>query len=153
MSNVLIVTHEKIGDTFALKIDDSNKGNRFDRKSTPQEIQWHLKLEGARGSFNKQDNPYAPGFAWVASPPNEGIFGPPTLTDGTDLEMLDAHVTDDSEGTWYYRLAATINGHVYLSAFEGIVNGLPQVPTGGTSNGDTRTKKVMGTGNPTIKNR
>lgn len=131
MANDLSVTLDKSTTPWRLDIDQKNNANHVSRSSSAQTITWQLTGNAAAGSFNAQtDSP--PGFAWVGTPPPDGIFGPPVLqANGNQLTMSDLNSSASTAGEWVYQLSATIGDQVYQSGV---------------------TSLVLTTTNPTIKN-
>ena len=91
-----------------LEVDQAGNGTQIGRGEVAT-ISWHLTT--AKGAFNELDASNR-GFAWITTPPPEGVF--------TDLKLLPSgkiQVTDNntdpggvsSAGTWIYQLWATIN--------------------------------------------
>ncbi len=140
-----------------LLITPSNGIITISKSDVVQSIVWNLKLNsGQTGRFNDQDNLVAPGFAWIGSTPNQGIFGKPVLS-GRYLTMTltDIFTGVYDNGTWFYRIAATINGVVYTSVHQGITSSSVLVPTQGKDNRTSIPTGLdpMNTTNPSIKNR
>jgi hypothetical protein len=55
-----------------------------------------------------------PGFAWVGTAPNPGIFGTPTVVPGSkQITLSDLNNSSGTTGTWIYRLYANIGGQEY----------------------------------------
>jgi len=115
MPNNLDVTLDKSTTPWCLDIDQKNNANHVSRSPNAQTITWQLTGNAAAGSFNAQTDP-EPGFAWVSTPPPDGIFGPPVLqANGNQLTMSDLNNSASTTGDWVYQLSATIGNVVYQS--------------------------------------
>lgn len=122
------VTPKVVGNARVLVVATPDSALEIQRSHLPTLIKWTFDTRVA-GGFNTQDNRYAPGFAWIGGTPNQGQFALPELSnDAQVLSMQDYHVRDETIGTWYYRLSATIDGEIYLLAHEGITMAAPDVP-------------------------
>ena len=97
----------------ALDVDQRNNANEVSRDPNAQTITWQLGGNAAAGSFNAMTGTN-PGFAWVGTGPSAGIFGTPTLVPGgKQITLSDLNNSDNTTGTWIYRLCATIGGQQY----------------------------------------
>ena len=97
----------------ALDVDQRNNANEVSRDPNTQTITWQLDGNAASGSFNAMTDPH-PGFAWVGTAPNAGIFGTPTVVaGGKQITLSDLNDSTSTTGTWIYRLYATIGGQQY----------------------------------------
>jgi len=115
MPNHLNVTLDESTVPPCLHIDPDGSVHHVARGPDVQTITWDLTGNAAAGSFDAQGGP-APGFAWVGSPPKEGIFGDPVLSrNGNRMTISDRNNSTDTTGEWTYRLSATIGGVVYRS--------------------------------------
>lgn len=115
MPNLLKVALDNSTSPPSLDIDQKDNANHVSRGPNAQTITWQLNGNAASGSFNAQSDP-EPGFAWVGTPPPDGIFGPPLLqANGNQLTMSDLNNSASTTGEWIYQLSATIGGVVYQS--------------------------------------
>ncbi|HET6555394.1 MAG TPA: hypothetical protein VFG49_17840 [Dyella sp.] len=109
----------KDGTAAYLSVDVPRDATDIHQHKTGQSLFWSLVFEGKHGSFNTQEDPVSPGFAWIGSHPFPGIFSAPVLFEhGRLMAITDLHDREDKVGTWYYRLSATIDGVAYRTAFE-----------------------------------
>lgn len=100
--------------TNVLNIDD-NGGTHVSKNPNPQTISWNLIGNLAQGEFVSM-SAAEPGFEWVPPLPPAGIFGTPQRgANGNSLDLVDNHSNDDSDGSWIYRLRASLNGCVYTT--------------------------------------
>lgn len=95
-----------------LTVNDDGSGYQIEvaKNPSPQTIEWNLILRsGQTGSFNPVTAAANPGFAWTGPPPRG--FASPTNASPAQITVGDTHTQySNNDGTWTYRLCATVNG-------------------------------------------
>lgn len=92
-----------------------NNGTQLDvsQNALVQPIQWNLQLgAGQTGSFNAiGTDPSTSGFSWTTrTAPGTTIFSGYSQPSATQLQVNDLNTGSSAQGTWSYKLRATVNG-------------------------------------------
>lgn len=92
-----------------------NNGTQLDvsQNALVQPIQWNLQLgAGQTGSFNPLGtDPATSGFSWtVTTAPRSTIFSGYAQPTSTQIQVNDMNSGSSDQGTWTYKLRATVNG-------------------------------------------
>jgi hypothetical protein len=94
-----------------LDIDDQDETNWIERHPDTQAVRWRLSGNAAGGTFNPIDDPKAPGFEWVGTPPPKEVFSHIRRSrNGREILVDDLNDGETTVGIWYYRLNAMIEG-------------------------------------------
>jgi len=114
MANNINVTLDTSVTPNVLDVDD--KGHiKIKKDAKAQTISWNLTGNLAQGEFVSM-SAAEPGFEWVPPVPGAGIFGTPQIgANGNSLDLVDNHTSEDSDGSWIYRLRVSLNGCVYTT--------------------------------------
>jgi len=92
-----------------------NNGDQLDigQNALVQPIQWNLQLGvGQSGSFNTLGtDPATSGFSWTTTTaPGPTIFSGYAQPSPTQIQINDLNGGPSDQGTWTYKLRATVNG-------------------------------------------
>ena len=115
------VTLKTVNGVNCLDVDDANNANHIPQNSQAQAITWQLEGNAASGSFCPVDgNPK--GFAWVSNPPpSSTIFSLPSRSpNGNTITITDLNNSSTTQGTWRYRVCATVGGTTYCTQATGL---------------------------------